>query len=78
MGKADSNVDYAICGNESISGVHATIVFEQDNAYIIDNNSTNKTYVEGTVAEPFEKTEIDNGFIFALGNEIFQIYMEAR
>lgn len=77
LGKAHGNVDYAIVGNDNISRVHATIVI-RDDIYIIDNNSTNKTYVEGSAIVPGEHIKLYNGSLFSLCDETFQIFMEDR
>lgn len=71
-----ADMDYMISGNSLVSKYHATIVIENSKFYIIDNKSTNKVYVDGREAEPFEKNEIFTGSRVVLANEIFDFYIK--
>lgn len=71
-----ADMDYMISGNSLISKYHATVVIEDSRFYIIDNNSTNKLYVDGREAVPFEKNEIFTGSRIVLANEIFDFYIK--
>lgn len=63
--------DLFICDNNFISRSHADIVTKNDRYYVIDRNSTNKTYVDGK-AIPIEKeVEIFPGTKLRLANEEF-------
>ena len=75
IGKDLLNMDYVI-NNESVSRHHATIIFENKKYYIIDNNSTNGTMIEGIRLQPNEKTVLENGAILTLGNESFQVVVQ--
>lgn len=70
------DMDYMISGNSLISKYHATVVIEDSRFFIIDNNSTNKVYVDGREAVPFEKNEIFTGSRIVLANEIFDFYIK--
>lgn len=48
IGKERSKVDYCISGNSNISRVHASIVYKNGTFYLVDNNATNGTSVNGT------------------------------
>jgi len=78
IGKICGNVDYSVEDNPCISKHHASLIFEGDSCFLMDNGSTNQTYVEGSAITPYEKVELDNGALFTLGNENFQVFMEAR
>ena len=71
-----SDMDYMISGNSLISKYHATVVIEDGRFFIIDNNSTNKVYVDGREAAPLEKNEIFTGSRVVLANEIFDFYIK--
>lgn len=75
IGKDSSNVDYVLNGY-GVSRQHATIMYEDGCYYILDNNSTNGTMIEGVKIQPGEKAEIGNGCIISLGNETFQVRIE--
>lgn len=75
IGKDSSNMDFVL-NNDSVSRHHATIIYENGYYYIIDNNSTNGTTIEGIKLQPGEKGEIGDGFIISLGNESFQAHIE--
>ena len=75
IGKMGGSVDYAIYDNPSVSRQHASIVIEYGNCFIIDNNSTNGTYLEGAAIQPLYKTELENGALITVGDENLQIFM---
>lgn len=77
IGKDAANMDY-ILNNESVSRHHATIVYEEETYYIMDQHSTNGTTIEGIRLQPYEKAELGNGCIFSLGSESFQAYLEKQ
>ncbi len=76
IGKERSKVDYCITNNNSVSRVHADIVFKNGGYYLIDNNSTNYTFVNGQMIPAKQEVAISDGdrikfaeeeFIFKLG-----------
>lgn len=48
IGKERRKVDYCISDNTSISRLHATIIYRNGSFYIVDNNATNGTSVNGS------------------------------
>lgn len=77
IGKDSANMDFVL-NNDSVSRHHATIIYENGDYFILDNNSTNGTTIEGIRLQPGEKGEIGNGYIISLGNESFQAHIERR
>lgn len=77
IGKERSNMDYVL-ENDSVSRHHATILYEDGRYYIMDNRSTNGTVIEGIQLQPYEKAELENGYIISIGNESFQTLLERR
>ena len=71
IGKERSFVDYFIADNTAISRSHANIITKNQVYYIMDTNSTNHTYVNGTMIASNVETPITSGDIVKLANEEF-------
>ena len=74
IGKDEKYVDLTVGGNAAVSRSHANIVFREGNYYIIDLNSTNRTYVDGEVIPSNVETLIKHGSRITLANEEFAFY----
>lgn len=72
IGKDRQMVDYCIENNSAVSRYHAAIVKNQSHYYLIDNNSTNKTYLNHTVIQPQAAIELNNGDCISIANTMFQ------
>lgn len=72
IGKEKSYVDYFIGDNTAISRSHADIITRDGNYYIRDNNSTNHTYINGTMIPSNEEIPIVDGTKIRLANEDFE------
>lgn len=72
IGKERSYVDYFIGDNAAISRSHADIVQKNNEYFIVDTNSTNHTYVNGTMITSNVETKLENGCQFKLANEEFE------
>ena len=68
--------DYVIHGNNAISRQHAEINLKNNNVYIIDNKSTNKTFVNGREIEPGKLVSIVNGDEIKLANVRLKLIIE--
>lgn len=68
--------DYVICGNNAISRQHAEINVKNNNVYIIDKKSTNKTFVNGREIEPGKLVSIVNGDEIKLANIRLKLIIE--
>lgn len=75
IGKERQYCDYFVSNNNAVSRSHADIITKETRYYIIDNNSTNKTYVDGRVIPVQKEIEIFPGTKIRLGNEEFVFYM---
>lgn len=71
MGKASSHVDYVVCGNNSVSRIHADIVTREGKNYVIDLNSMNGTYINDHQLTAHFETEIRHGDHLRLADEEF-------
>jgi len=71
IGKEKKYSDYFVSDNNAVSRSHADIITREKRYYIIDLNSTNKTYIDGR-AIPIEKEiEIFSDTKIRLANEDF-------
>ena len=71
IGKERDRVDFCITENRTVSRVHATIYTRDGSCFIEDNNSTNKTYINGTAVLPDREIKLKNGDVLTLSNEEF-------
>lgn len=72
IGKERSYVDYFIGDNSAISRSHANILQREDRYFIMDTNSKNHTYVDGSIIPSNAEIEIVNGTKLRLANEDFE------
>lgn len=68
--------DYVIHGNNAISRQHAEINLKNNNVYIIDRKSTNKTFVNGREIEPGKPVLIANGDEIKFANVRLKLIIE--
>lgn len=74
IGKEKRRVNYCISDNSSISRAHAQITRKGSDYYIVDQNSTNFTFVNGTKSNPNQETLLTNGAIVKLADEEFEFH----
>ena len=69
-GDVDLRID-----KDTVSRKHAQIIVKQNHFFIVDNDSTNKTYVDGKEIPPKASIELYNGTKIKFANEeyVFQI-----
>ena len=72
IGKDRSRVDYFIADNSAISRSHAAIVNKNGEFFIIDNNTTNHTYVNGEMIASNMETKLDHGAKIRFANEEYE------
>lgn len=72
IGKERSYVDYCIGNNPTVSRSHADILRKKGQFYIVDNNSTNHTYINGKVIPSNEEVLLVHGTKIRLSNEEFE------
>lgn len=71
IGKERSYVDYFIGDNTAISRSHANFITRDGVYFVVDTNSTNHTYVNGTMIQSNSEVEIHDGDTIRLANEDF-------
>lgn len=70
--------DLFISDNTFISRSHADIIVRDQRYYIVDHNSTNKTFVDGRVIPGETEIEIFSGTEIRLANEDFTFQIESQ
>lgn len=71
LGKNPEKSDYAVADNTNISRVHAVITMRNGRYYVMDQNSTNGTFINGRIIKAGHETEILPGDCLMLANEEF-------
>lgn len=72
IGKDANRVDYCIKGNPAVSRFHASIVSKNGQYFIVDNGTTNHTYVNESMIPANVETQISNGAKIRLADEKFE------
>ena len=63
--------DFSVPDNTAVGRQHAIIITSKERFYLRDNNSVNRTYINGKVIPPQEDIEIFNDTKICLANEDF-------
>ncbi len=71
IGKSPEKADYAVPDNSAVSRVHAEISVVGNEYFIIDRNSTNHTYVNGSMVPSDSSVQIYDGDEIKLADEVF-------
>lgn len=74
----ECSADYCIRNNEMISRKHATIKKINENFYLVDNGSTNKTYIGGKVLVPSCNELLHDGDTIVLADEVFKVKIRMK
>ena len=72
VGRERTAVDYCIEGNSNIGRVHARFIVRNGQTFVVDNSSTNGTYVNGTKIRPGVEQQLQSGDIVRLADEKFR------
>lgn len=75
IGKERRKVDFCISDNHSVSRSHASIICRNGSYYILDNHSTNHTFVNGNKICPDEAVKLHSGDKIRLADEDFDFYL---
>lgn len=75
IGKERSSADYSVQNNNAVSRLHANIITKGNQYFIIDNNSTNRTFINGSDIQPEQEFEIIDGDEITLANEKFEFHL---
>jgi len=72
LGRERSSVDYCLEGNTNIGRVHARLIVRDGQVFIVDNNSTNGTFVNNAKLRPGQEQPLKSGDIIRLADEKFR------
>lgn len=75
IGKERSYVDYCVSGNATVSRSHADIISRDGQYFIVDNNSTNHTYVDGDRIPSNTEIPLTHGAKIRLSDEEFEFML---
>ena len=76
IGKEKQYSDYFVADNSAVSRSHADIITRDKRYFILDRNSTNRTYVDGRPIPAEKEIEIFSEAKIRLANEDFVFYVE--
>ncbi len=71
MGTEPSYADYCIRDNSAVSHSHAYIMVKDGECYIVDTNSTNHTYINGSLIPSNQQVMLTDMDELTLANEVF-------
>ncbi|MGN1202450.1 MAG: TIR domain-containing protein [Eubacterium sp.] len=74
LGRSETICDYIISGNSAVGRYHMKIVNSGTDCKVIDNNSLNKTFLNGGQLEPQQEYVLKDGDAVRLANEKFVFY----
>lgn len=69
VGRSPSISEICISGNRGVGRVHAVLYVRDGQVYILDNNSKNKTFVDGEELKPDQPVMLFSGAKIRLGTE---------
>lgn len=73
IGKERQKVDFCVPDNTSISRTHVKILTKNGAFFVVDNNSTNYTYVNGNKIAANQEFKLNSGDKIKLADEEFEI-----
>lgn len=76
VGKGKNDTDYMVTDNSAVSRHHIRIERRDDEFFVIDLNSTNKTFVNDIVINPETEVQLFSETKLRLGNEEFIFYID--
>ncbi len=76
IGKDPYVSNITVANNVAVSREHAKIIISDNRYFIVDLNSTNKTYVNERQIQPNTQVELENNDIIKLANELFVFGIE--
>ena len=71
IGKERAKVDLCITDNKTVSRVHATVHFRGGECFLTDNNSTNRTFINGNPVPVQTEIKLKGGDVIKFSNEEF-------
>ncbi|MCI8744754.1 MAG: FHA domain-containing protein [Lachnospiraceae bacterium] len=72
IGRDKENVDYSIPENKFVGHNHCHILARNGEYFLVDDNSKNHTYVNGTMIQSNVEIKLSHGVIVSVANEEFE------
>lgn len=76
VGTELGSVAYCVSGNAAVSRRHAEFILQDGVCFVVDQKSTNKTYINDCAISPLAPQQLKDGDIIRLGNERFRFIRE--
>ena len=76
IGKERVKTDFTITSNSAISREHLTVITHNERYFVIDQNTTNGTFVDGVEITPYTEVEIFPETHLRLADEEFVFFFE--
>ena len=73
IGRDRENVDYSIPENKFVGHNHCHILSRNGEFFVVDDNSKNHTYVNGTMIQSNAEIKLSHGVIVSVANEEFEL-----
>lgn len=71
IGRSENFADYVIRDNRSISRIHTILNLVENECFVTDNNSLNKTFLNSEALEPDKRYQLSDGDVLRVYNEKF-------
>lgn len=72
VGKKRKEVDYCVSDNTNVSRNHAKFIVRDGSTFIVDNKSTNGTFVNNSTVRPGDEVALNDGDMIMLADEKFE------
>lgn len=76
IGRDPATVDYIVSDNTAVGRHHADILEHDGGCFVVDQNSTNHTYLNGQELAPGMEYPLHDGDELTLGDEIFRVSIQ--
>ena len=73
IGRDPGVADFIVTDNTAVGRQHADIIQRGESFFVVDLNSTNHTYLNGTQIQPLQEYPLQNQDQLVLGDECFQV-----
>lgn len=76
IGRDPATVDYIVSDNTAVGRHHADILEHDGGCFVVDQNSTNHTYLNGQELAPGMEYPLHDGDELTLGDEVFRVNIQ--
>ena len=76
IGRDPATVDYIVSDNTAVGRHHADILEHDGGCFVVDQNSTNHTYLNGQELAPGMEYPLHDGDELTLGDEVFRVSIQ--